>query len=118
MVRSPSGCSEVSSIRSGVRGAGMSSGVHRGFGSFAIAGTSAHQSGQCYLGLALPLDLDNLLYDAIMDKKQSQQEAGVGLLTNGSSAKDRFPAITESEELEAVTEENASNRRCKYICFI
>ncbi|XP_064086614.1 rapamycin-insensitive companion of mTOR-like [Macrobrachium nipponense] len=113
MVRSPSGCSEVSSIRSGVRGVGFGGGMSRGFGSLALGGISTHQSGQCYLGLSLPLDLDLLLYDAVTDKSNTSHDNGVVLTanySNGTLAKDRFPAITESE-LEAISEENSSNKK-------
>ncbi|KAK7071575.1 hypothetical protein SK128_020861, partial [Halocaridina rubra] len=83
MVRSPSGCSEVSSIRSGVRGGGASGGFSKGLGNL-------------------------LLNDAVIEKNQLQQDGSqfsVGV--NGMSTKERFPAITESE-LEGVPEEYAS----------
>lgn len=119
MVRSPSGCSEVSSVRSGVRGsgAGMVSGA--GGGSRALGGASygapaLHQSGSCYLGLALPLDLDLLLYDPTMDKAALQEVGGTNSATyaNGSSGKDRFPAISESE-LETQSEDKFISKKSK-----
>ncbi|KAG7156669.1 rapamycin-insensitive companion of mTOR-like [Homarus americanus] len=112
MVRSPSGCSEVSSVRSaGVRGSGPGGSSSRGLGSQALSSMTHHQSGQCFLGFALPLDLDLLLYDDLYNKNIQQQEGGDRAnaisTSNGISGKDRFPAITESE-LETQSEENIS----------
>nr|XP_053655508.1 LOW QUALITY PROTEIN: rapamycin-insensitive companion of mTOR-like [Cherax quadricarinatus] len=114
MVRSPSGCSEVSSVRSGgVRGGGLSSSAGRGLGSQLQSSVSPVQSGQCYLGFALPLDLDLLLYDATADKNSQHAEVGgvnVASTTNGTSGKDRFPAITESE-LETQSEDRSTKQQ-------
>lgn len=119
MVRSPSGCSEVSSVRSGVRGSGAGLVSGAGGGSRALGGVSygapvQHQSGSCYLGLALPLDLDLLLYDSTMDKATLQEAGGTVSATyaNGSSGKDRFPAISESE-LETQSEEKLISKTSK-----
>ncbi|XP_071552296.1 rapamycin-insensitive companion of mTOR isoform X2 [Panulirus ornatus] len=113
MVRSPSGCSEVSSVRSiGIRGSGLGS-SSRGLGGQALCGITQHQSGQCFLGCALPLDLDLLLYDATVDRRTHQQEGGsanITSATNGISGRDRFPAITESE-LETQFEESTVIRK-------
>lgn len=109
MVRSPSGCSEVSSVRSfGIRGGGTGAGTGRGV---SMSGLTHHQSGQCYVGFALPLDLDLLLYDASSDKKSHPEGVGMTVaITNGTTGKDRFPAITESE-FESLSEENSSGRK-------
>ncbi|MPC24652.1 Rapamycin-insensitive companion of mTOR [Portunus trituberculatus] len=110
LVRSPSGCSEVSSVRSGVRGIGLGpSSSSRALGSYNLIGATQHQAGQCYIGFALPLDLDLLLYDASMDKNVGQGEAGQTAATN-TPGKDRFPAITESE-LETQSEEDPDKKK-------
>ncbi|XP_069163639.1 rapamycin-insensitive companion of mTOR-like isoform X1 [Procambarus clarkii] len=114
MVRSPSGCSEVSSVRSaGVRGSGLGSSIGRGLGSVPLSGVIHDECGQCYLGFALPLDLDLLLYDATSDKKSQHQNGGnanMSSMSNGTSGKDRFPVITESE-LETQSEEKTMKRK-------
>nr|UYO77161.1 rapamycin insensitive companion of mTOR [Penaeus japonicus] len=113
MVRSPSGCSEVSSVRSfGIRGGGTGAGTGRGV---SMSGLTHHQSGQCYVGFALPLDLDLLLYDASSDKKSHPEGSGMSVaITNGTTGKDRFPAITESE-FESLSEENSSGRKADIV---
>nr|XP_027221348.1 rapamycin-insensitive companion of mTOR-like isoform X1 [Penaeus vannamei] len=113
MVRSPSGCSEVSSVRSfGIRGGGTGAGTGRGV---SMSGLTHHQSGQCYVGFALPLDLDLLLYDASSDKKSHPEGVGMTVaITNGTTGKDRFPAITESE-FESLSEENSSGRKADIV---
>ncbi|XP_050686343.1 rapamycin-insensitive companion of mTOR-like isoform X3 [Eriocheir sinensis] len=115
LVRSPSGCSEVSSVRSGVRGIGLGpSSSSRALGSYNPSGAMLHHAGQCYIGFALPLDLDLLLYDASMDKKAGQGEGGgsaaATTAANSTPGKDRFPAITESE-LETQSEEDPDKRK-------
>lgn len=117
LVRSPSGCSEVSSVRSGVRGVGLGpSSSSRALGSYNPSGAMLHHAGQCYIGFALPLDLDLLLYDASMDKKAGQGEGGGSAAAtsanNNTPGKDRFPAITESE-LETQSEEDPDKRKSK-----
>lgn len=115
LVRSPSGCSEVSSVRSGVRGIGLGpSSSSRALGSYNLIGATQHQAGQCYIGFALPLDLDLLLYDASMDKNGGQGDAGQTAVnaTNNTPGKDRFPAITESE-LETQSEEDPDKKKSK-----
>lgn len=118
LVRSPSGCSEVSSVRSGVRGVGLGpSSSSRALGSYNPSGAMQHQAGQCYIGFALPLDLDLLLYDASMDKNAGQGEGGgsstAATLSNNTPGKDRFPAITESE-LETQSEEDPDKKKSKF----
>ncbi|KAK8396470.1 hypothetical protein O3P69_005488 [Scylla paramamosain] len=111
LVRSPSGCSEVSSVRSGVRGIGLGpSSSSRALGSYNLIGATQHQAGQCYIGFALPLDLDLLLYDASLDKNVGQGEAGQMAATGNTPGKDRFPAITESE-LETQSEEDPEKKK-------
>lgn len=117
LVRSPSGCSEVSSVRSGVRGIGLGpSSSSRALGSYNPTVATQHRAGQCYIGFALPLDLDLLLYDLSMDKRAGQGEAGGSAATvnasNNTPGKDRFPAITESE-LETQSEEDPDKKKGK-----
>ena len=115
LVRSPSGCSEVSSVRSGIRGIGLGpSSSSRALGSYNPSAATQHQSGQCYIGFALPLDLDLLLYDASVDKKAGQADAGQTTATasNNTPGKDRFPAITESE-LETQSEDDPDKKKSK-----
>lgn len=85
----------------------------RALGNYYLSGATQHQAGQCYIGFALPLDLDLLLYDASMDKKAGQAEGQTATTTSNSTpGKDRFPAITESE-LETQSEEDPDKKKSK-----
>ncbi|CAL4062242.1 unnamed protein product, partial [Meganyctiphanes norvegica] len=113
MIRSPSGCSEVSSVRSfgGGRGSSNLAALRLGHGNPAV-GYPTSDSGQCYLGFALPLDLDLVLYDASQDKQIPKTEGSTSASCNGHSnngAKDRLDQIAESE-METVVEELDSKK--------
>ncbi|KAG0730303.1 hypothetical protein GWK47_028515 [Chionoecetes opilio] len=110
LVRSPSGCSEASMVRPAGRGIGLGpSSSSRALGGHSLSGATQHQAGQCYIGFALPLDLDLLLYDASMDKKAGPGDGGP-TASNSTPGKDRFPAITESE-LETQSEEDPDKKK-------
>ena len=116
MIRSPSGCSEISSIRSfgGLGRGGSFLGIGLGGkigGSTAIMNPEIQPSGQCYLGLALPIDLFKHLYGCEVEKKIEGNGVTNGITSDlGSSInKERFPVIAESE-LETVVEESSSKK--------
>lgn len=89
MARSPSGCSELSSVRSfgtlPARGGSANWLLNRRDGSSAIYADeepNLHPSGQCYLGLTLPLDTDQLLLDPSFGKEDEKEEYAFATLTD------------------------------------